>query len=130
MKLYLDTSAAMKLLVQEAESAALADALYAHAGSSRLLGSWLLHAELQCAAVRHPSVIRPGSVTAVLDRLVLVDLDRTDLLDAPVRGACLRSQDALHLAVALRVGADALLTYDAEQARAALAAGIQVLQPA
>lgn len=27
-------------------------------------------------------------------------------------------------------GADALLTYDAEQARAALAAGIQVLQPA
>lgn len=130
MKLYLDTSAAMKLLVQEAESAALADALDAHAGSSRLLGSWLLHAELHCAAVRHPSVIRPGSVTAVLDRLVLVDLDRSDLLDAPVRGAGLRSQDALHLAVALRVGADALLTYDAEQARAALAAGIQVLQPA
>ena len=129
MRLYLDTSAAMKLLVEESQSAALAEALDLRAATDRLLGSWLLHAELHCAAARHPAVIRPESVAAILDRLTLVDLARTDLMDAPVRGAGLRSQDALHLAVALRIGAHAIVTYDEEQADAARAAGMEVLQP-
>jgi len=41
----------------------------------------------------------------------------------------LRSNDAIHLAVALRVGADAMLSYDDELANAAAATGLSVQQP-
>ena len=52
---YLDTSAAMKLLVDEAESDALLHELTTTARD--LVASWLLHAELHCAAGRNPSLI-------------------------------------------------------------------------
>jgi uncharacterized protein len=42
----------------------------------------------------------------------------------------LRSNDAIHVAVALRVGADEMLTYDSELAAAAGAAGLAVARPA
>ncbi|WP_375389660.1 type II toxin-antitoxin system VapC family toxin [uncultured Amnibacterium sp.] len=129
MRWYLDTSAAMKLLVHEPESNALVQTLNARGDADRLVGSWLLHTELHCAAARHPEAVEAGSVDAVLDGLTLVDLLRVDLIGAPTAGAGLRSQDALHLAVALRVDADAILTYDDEQAAAAERAGLAVLRP-
>ena len=129
MNLYLDTSAAMKLLVEEAESPALAGALEALDPADRLLSSWLLRAELHGAAGRHPTVIRSDAVDAVLDRVILVDLVRADLLQAPVIGTGLRSQDALHLAAAIRAGAEAVITYDDEQAAASRAAGMLVVRP-
>lgn len=66
----------------------------------------------------------------MLDRLTLVDLIRADLVVAPLRAAGLRSQDALHLTVALRAGADVVITDDAEPAAAATTIGLPVLQPA
>ena len=48
MIVYVDTSAAMKLLVEEKESAALADALQRHReGGGILAASLLLHTELR-----------------------------------------------------------------------------------
>ena len=91
---YLDTSAAMKLLVEEAESPALLETLTAT--PRRLVASWLLHTELHCAGTHAP----------------------------------LRSNEAIHLATALRVGVDEVITYDAELTRAALAAGLRCLAPA
>ena len=41
----------------------------------------------------------------------------------------LRSNVAIHLAVALRVAADEMLTYDTELTRAATDAGVAVAQP-
>ncbi|MFT4307153.1 MAG: PIN domain-containing protein [Microbacterium sp.] len=41
----------------------------------------------------------------------------------------MRSNDAIHLAVALRIGADEIVTYDRELAGAAAAAGIPVIAP-
>lgn len=46
---YLDTSAAMKLLVEEAEFAALAAHLQSAEGGRQLVASCLLHAEMHCA---------------------------------------------------------------------------------
>ena len=124
---YLDTSAAMKLLVEEAESEALLRELTV--SDRRLAASWLLHTELHCAAGRNPAVIAIPSVTTVLDVVDLVDVTRGDLLAAGTH-APLRSNDAIHLATALRLGVDEVITYDGELSHAALAAGIRVTTPA
>lgn len=126
---YLDTSAAMKLLVEEPESEALAMYLQAGDGQRRLVASWLLHTELHCAANRHPDDVDLESVGIVLDTVSLVDLTRGDLLTAGMLAGRLRSNDALHLAVALRVGADKLVTYDTQLVAAATAAGVITVQP-
>lgn len=123
---YLDTSAAMKLLVEEAESGALVTELVGSAPS--LIASWLLHTELHCAAGRNPALIEQTAIATVLDAVALVDVTRGDLLAAGTH-APLRSNDAIHLATALRVGVDEIITYDAELGAAAQAAGLRVLAP-
>ena len=124
---YLDTSAAMKLVIEEAESDALVDEL-AFDGDRRLVSSWLLHAEMHCAAGRHPRDVDLDAVRSVLDTVSLVDLTRGDLLAAGTH-APLRSNDAIHLAVALRIGSDEIVTYDAELAARAQSAGLAVRSP-
>lgn len=126
---YIDTSAAMKLLVEESESAALAEYLRSFDAELQLVASWLLHAELHCAARRHPADVDLESVATVLDAVTLLDVTRGDLLTAGSLPGRLRSNDAVHLAAALRVGADELLTYDVELAMAARVAGIMAVQP-
>jgi hypothetical protein len=68
-----------------------------------------------------------------LAHLDLVDLD-AELVDtaAVVQPASLRTLDAIHLAGALRMGADlsALVTYDQRLVDAARAAGLPVVSPA
>ena len=123
---YLDTSAAMKLVVEEAESSALVAALTET--PRRLAASWLLHTELHCAAGRHPTIVSAEAIATVLDATTLVDLTRGDLLSAGTH-APLRSNDAIHLATALRIGADEFVTYDDELARAAASAGLRVVAP-
>jgi predicted nucleic acid-binding protein len=124
---YLDTSAAMKLVVEEPQSGALVRELDS-GEDRRLVASWLLHTELHCAAGRHPDAVDPAVVQAVLEVVNLVDLSRGDLLTAGTH-APLRSGDAIHLAVALRVGCDEIVTYDEELATAARSAGLLVLSP-
>lgn len=65
---------------------------------------------------------------AVRDSVNLIDLTRGDLLAAGTH-APLRAIDAIHLAVALRVGADEIVTYDGELAERASAAGLPALSP-
>ncbi len=132
---YLDTSAAMKLLVEDAESDALCAYLQSPVRDSRqgdgreLVASWLLHVELHCAANRHPEDVDLASVGTVLDVVTLVDLTRGDLLTAGSLPGGLRSNDAMHLAAALRIGVDEMITYDQGLADAATAAGIAVVGP-
>lgn len=122
---YLDTSAAMKLMVDEPQSAALVEGL---STERRLVASWLLHTEMHCAAGRHPDDIAIAAVQDVLDAVNLVDLTRGDMISAGTH-APLRSNDAIHLAVAIRLGADEMVTYDDELADAARAAGLSVFAP-
>jgi len=125
---YLDTSAAMKLLVQEPESDGLTRYLQADA-TEQELASWLLHTELHCAANRHPDDIDPDSVGIVLDTVSLIDVTRGDLLTAGTLPGQLPSNAAIHLATALRISVDEMLTYDAELADACAAAGLSVERP-
>ena len=64
-----------------------------------------------------------------LDPVELVELKQRDFVAAS-RLAPLRSADVLHLAVAMRLQADEILTYDRELAEAAERAGIRALAPA
>ncbi len=94
-----------------------------------MVASWLLHAELHRASNRHPDEVDPASVGAVLDAVTLIDLTRGDLLTAGTLPGRLRSNGAMHLATALRVGADEIITYDRELADAAAGAGVFVAAP-
>jgi len=126
---YVDTSAALKLLVEEAESGELAAVLdaAAHAGD-RLVASMLL-TELHCAARRRGTGIPISSATTVLDGLLLVDVERSDLVAAATSEWGLRSADSIHLATALRIEADTMVTYDAELQAAAARTGLTVVAP-
>lgn len=125
--IYIDTSAAMKLLVTEAESDALEEYLES-SQNIELVASWLLHTELHCAAGRSPRQILTSQIALVLSAVALIDVSRCDLLPAGTQ-AHLRTLDAIHLAAAMRLGVTSVLTYDLELTRAAEAAGIEVIVP-
>lgn len=80
-----------------------------------LVSSLLLHTELHCAANRRPEQVPPGTVADVLSTVALVDVERSDLTTAPLLPGRLRSSDAIHLATALRVGAQEMAVYDVER---------------
>ncbi|MGH3852090.1 MAG: type II toxin-antitoxin system VapC family toxin [Pseudonocardiaceae bacterium] len=129
MILYIETSAAAKLLVEEPASGRLATLLDKAADQDDdLLSSMLLETELRRLAVRVE--LPQAAVTQLLERFDLVESDRTLYREAGLLpGRHLRGLDALHLAAALRVGADVMVTYDHRQADAANTAGLPVLAP-
>jgi predicted nucleic acid-binding protein len=124
-----ESSAAAKLLVSEPSSAALAGYLDRLAGSgSSVVSSVVLETELRGLAMREdlPQV----AVTAVLERMGIFQIDKDVYREAGLLpGRNLRSLDALHVAAALRVGADVMITYDTRQADAAGASGLRVESP-
>lgn len=131
MIVYVDTSAAIKLLVEEAESEALADYLeeVRSTASDMLVASLLLHTELHCAANRQTTDIETSKVADVLSTLALIDVESGDLVTAPLLPGRLPSADAIHLATSLRVDAHAMVVYDGELGTAANAAGIRIVSP-
>ncbi len=130
MIVYVDTSAAMKLLVEEKESAVLADDLQQRSqDGDTLVASLLLHTELHCAANRRPEYIEHEAVSQVLSAIALVDIESGDLTTAPLLPGRLQSADAIHLATALRLNARAMAVYDAELSAASRKAGLDVLAP-
>ena len=130
MIVYLDTSAAMKLLVEEKESATLADHLQqGRDDGDTLVASLLLHTELHCAANRLLGHIEHEAVSAVLSAIALVDIESGDLTTAPLLPGRLRSADGIHLATALRLNARTMVAYDNELLAAARVAGIDALSP-
>lgn len=128
MTLYVDTSAAVKLIVDEAESAALATYLDRAVEEHGLVSSVLLETELRRLAVRLN--LDQSAVSDLLARVDLVDPPRSLFHEAGLLpGTHLRSLDALHLATALRVGADRLVAYDARLLEAARSLGLGVHSP-
>lgn len=117
------------MLFQELESEPLKEYLnQLMADEGGLYSGLLLETELRRAAVRAGK--SQEKVTDVLEWFDLVDLDPTIYREAGLMpGTNLRSLDALHVVVALRVGADVFISYDASQAKAASAAGLRTVSP-
>lgn len=123
---YVDTSALAALLKPEPESESLEHWL--DDTSATLVCSDLLETELRRVAVRDG--LSQTDVTALLDGVALAALDRAVFRNAgflPME--MLRTLDALHLEAAIRLDADAMLTYDHRLALAAEAAGLTVIAP-
>lgn len=128
--IYLDSSALLKLVHDEAESAALADWLAARTGTP-IVSSALAKVEVVRACRR----INPATLTeatALLAGLDLIPLSGA-VIDqaADGGGAMLRSLDAIHLASALSIRAEitAFVAYDHRLAEAASTAGLELLVP-
>ncbi len=129
---YLDTSAATKLVLAEAESAALrAWCDRSRSTGGRIVISDLVRAELLRAVGRHDPDLLPlaDRTAARFDRLRLTrdDFDRATAIEPPA----LRTLDALHLAAALQLGAAlaGVVTYGVRLAEAADLRGVARTAP-
>lgn len=126
---YIDTSAAAKLLKDEAESPALQRYLNVLASQNvEVTSSALLETELRRLAERQG--VAQSTAAAILDRLDIFDLVRSMFVEAGILPyASLRSLDALHVVAALRIGADTIISYDRRMAEAAESLGLRVESP-
>jgi uncharacterized protein len=129
--LYLDTSALIKLIRREPESAALADWLDSQT-SVAWVSSTLIEVELPRALRRvDPSLL--AAVPAIVARVSRYEIDevvRAAAAAYPDTG--LRSLDAIHLATGEAVFGTALtafVTYDERLLAAAAAAGLPTAAP-
>ncbi len=126
---YLDSSAFVKLVVQETESGAVRTFLADRA--SRRVSSALLRTE-SLRAVRD---LGPDALAMAREGLRRVDLIGIDdrILDAAgtLEPQVLRTLDAIHLATALAVGDDleAIVTYDERMIEAARLLGLSTATP-
>ncbi|HPQ85053.1 MAG TPA: type II toxin-antitoxin system VapC family toxin [Actinomycetota bacterium] len=124
---YLDTSVALKLLIEEAESPALAEAVDSE--QPDLVASWLLEAELRRAA-QGLGMLGMAAISDFLTGVSLYEMPGSSLREAGILpGETLRSLDALHLAAAVRVGVDLVLTHDERMSESAQHLGLLVLSP-
>ena len=129
MIVYLESSAAVKLLQPEAESKALARFCNELVDDDSLVTSAITETELRRAAER--SGVPQITATAILDRLDVADMERAMFTTAGVLpGDNLRSLDALHIAAALYLNADVLVSYDRRQLEAAASNGMRTVSPA
>jgi predicted nucleic acid-binding protein len=126
---YLDTSAFVKLVIPEPETAALVTAL---TPKTVLVASEILEVEALRATRR-----ATGEEGAAAARTQLAGVRLLPLTDQIRRRACelepstLRSLDAIHIATALDLGErlECIYAYDTRMATAASEAGLQVCAP-
>jgi len=127
--IYLDSSALVKLVVREPESAALLRFLESHA---ERVSSAVARVEVLRAVRRLP---RPAAAVEragrVLERIALVPVDDEVLAGtALIDPSTLRSLDAIHLATALTLPMlDAFVAYDARLIAAAVQLGCEIVSP-
>lgn len=130
MQIYVDTSALVKLVVVEGESAALRRYFEDFPGDTQFTAA-LARTELVRAVARRGLIDVIENARFALSRLDLVALNNS-VLDAAATIAPpeLRTLDAIHLAAA-RTAPElrAMVTYDSRLAEAAIGAGIAVVTP-
>lgn len=121
--IYLDTSAAAKAVVDEADSRAVRRLF---ADGTDFVSSTLLAVELHAVADRR--FVQPDAVHEIIDRVALVSLGDDITTTAINLHSGLRTLDALHLATALRLGSaiTGILTFDKELAGAAEQRGLSL----
>jgi uncharacterized protein len=132
LKLYLDSSAIVKLVKRESESEALRDFVRQHRHDLRVTSSLARVEVVRALLPAGPEAI--AHARRQLDRVHQISMDRNLLDDAATLQPheLLRSLDAIHLASAGLIGAElrAMVTYDQRMAEAATALGMVVEAPA
>jgi uncharacterized protein len=127
---YVDTSAVIKLLVEESHSKAFA-AFYDARADAEWVSSALLRIELTRAVTRALPALLPDARDLLLAfSFVAIDDDIVEAaMNEPDRG--LRSLDAIHLATARILGEDldAIVSYDDRLLKAATDAGLATASP-
>lgn len=127
---YADTSAVIRLLVEESHSKAFAAFYDAHA-DAEWASSALLRIELTRAVTRALPALLPDARDLLLAfSFVAIDDDIVEAaMNEPDRG--LRSLDAIHLATARVLGEDldALVSYDDRLLKIATDAGLATASP-
>jgi uncharacterized protein len=129
--IYLDSSALLKLLFEEGESAALAQWLEQHVGTPAV-SSEVARVEVLRASRRLNPAALPAA-RSLLAQLDLIPLTSVLLAEAAEVGdPLLRTLDALHLASAMSIRTElsAFVAYDHRLAAAAAAAGLDPVRPA
>jgi uncharacterized protein len=127
--IYLDTSAALKLVMPEPETAALEQWIGERTGIPRV-SSRLLRIEMSRAVARN-APHRMSRVNIVLSAVALLSIDDVVPTAEAVADRALRSLDAIHLATAheLRTGLSAFVCYDDHLCKSAQALGLPVEAP-
>jgi len=125
----LESSAFLKLVVEEQESRALL-AYLDEVGEDAVTSSWLLVTEAHRAASRL-GLDRHDDVDRLLARISLVRVLDEICTEAGklLSGHPMRTLDAIHVATALYVDADIMLSYDSRQLDAARIAGLETASP-
>ena len=127
--LYVDSSAFVKLVVEETESVAVR--AYLASRDARRVSSALLRTE-SLRAVRHLGPDALATVREGLRRIDLIGIDDRILDGAGIlEPRVLRTLDAIHLSTALAVGDDleAIVTYDDRMIAAARLLGLTTATP-
>ena len=125
----MDTSALVKLIVQEPETPALRSWLAA--SDREPVSCDLTRTELMRTVRRAAPELAPNARRA-LDTVTLTQVTPAVFEQAGrLEPVTLRSLDAIHLAAALDLGddLDGLVTYDSQLTRAATMAGVEVIAP-
>jgi uncharacterized protein len=126
--IYVDSSALLKLVIEEPESSALAQYLAGFAWDNRVTAA-ITRTELLRAVICRGAAVE--NAHTVLARINFVALT-TGLLDtaAALTPPELRTLDAIHLAAALiTTDLRAFITYDRRLADAVTQAGVEVISP-
>lgn len=128
--IYLDTSAALKLVVPEAETPSLETWIAERAGLPRV-SSRLLRIEM-LRSVTRSAPHRMARANVVLSSIALLSMDDVAPAAESIGDRTLRSLDGLHLATAneLRTELTAFLCYDKRLCDSARALGLPVESPA
>jgi uncharacterized protein len=123
-----DSSALVKLVIEEAESAVLEDHV---TGDHVLATSRIAIVEVSRAtALANPSEAVRDEVDRLLASCMLVAVSSQLLRSArKLAAAAVRTLDAIHLATALRIEADELLAYDRRLLAAATEHGLTAVSP-
>jgi predicted nucleic acid-binding protein len=128
--IYLDTSAALKLVVAEPETARLELWMAERAGIPRV-SSRLLRIEMWRAVTR-AAPHRISRANVVLSAIALLSMDDVAPVAEVIGDKTLRSLDAIHLATAheIRTDLSAFVCYDKRLRDSAHALGLPVEAPA
>ncbi|HEV2634726.1 MAG TPA: type II toxin-antitoxin system VapC family toxin [Actinocrinis sp.] len=142
--IYLDSYALVKLVIAEKESEALTEAVNSDgatpASSQLALAEVIRTVRRSCFDNHRQPIVDPvvqkeriAKASDLLDGINLVVLNKAVLLQAAAfeDDPHVGTLDAIHLVSAQRIGPEltAFITYDKQLARAAVAAGLPLLQP-